>query len=117
MFVRKNDTVVIRCGEDSTRGKTTVHRVLRVIPDTNQVVVEGVNQVVKHIKPNRRNPKGGRLTKEMPFDASRVMLYCPACQKGVRVGRRQTADGGKERYCKKCGNAMGALARPKKKAT
>ncbi len=116
MFVRKNDTVVILNGEDSTRRKTTVHRVLRVIPDKNQVVVEGVNQVVKHIKPSRRNPKGGRLTKEMPFDASRVMIYCPTCQKGVRTGRRQTADGGKERYCKKCNGALGALAKPRKKA-
>jgi large subunit ribosomal protein L24 len=115
MFVRKHDTVVIINGEDSTRHKNTVHRVLRVIPEKNQVVVEGVNQVVKHVKPSRRHRKGGRLVKEMPFDASRVMIYCPSCQKGVRLGRRQTPDGGKERYCKKCGNSLGALAKPKRK--
>lgn len=116
MFVRKNDTVVVLSGDDSTRGTAKVHRVLRVIPEKNQVVVEGVNQVVKHVRPSRRHPKGGRLTKEMPFDASRVMLYCPSCQRGVRVGRRFNADGSKERYCKKCGNGLGMLTKPKKKA-
>ena len=50
---------------------------LRVLPDENKVVVEGVNRVYKHLKPNRRNPQGGRLSKEMPIDVSNVLLYLP----------------------------------------
>ena len=61
---------------------------LRVLPDENKVVVEGINRVYKHLKPNRRNPQGGRLSKEMPIDVSNVLLYCPTCRRGVRVGRR-----------------------------
>ena len=62
---------------------------LRVLPDKNKVVVEGVNRVYKHMKPNRRNPQGGRLSKEMPIDASNVLLYCP--QLPARRPRRPCA--------------------------
>ncbi len=54
-------------------------------------------------------PQGGRLSKEMPVDVSNVLLICPACRRGVRVGRRYTAEGRKERYCKKCGGSLGVL--------
>ncbi len=114
MFIKKNDNVIVRGGDDNTKGTTKVHRVLRVMPKTGQALVEGVNTVVKHIKPNRRNPKGGKLSKEMPVPVSKLMLYCPSCVKGVRVGRRLLADGGKERYCKKCGNGLGSLRKAKK---
>ena len=73
------------------------------------------------MKPNRRNPQGGRLSKEMPIDASNALLYCPTCRRGVRIGRRYEDNGAKVRYCKKCGAGLGAIskARPKyaKKAT
>jgi large subunit ribosomal protein L24 len=49
----------------------------------------------------------------MPIDASNVLLYCPTCRRGVRLGRRYTADGAKERYCKKCGNGLGMLSKPR----
>jgi large subunit ribosomal protein L24 len=117
MFIRKDDNVVVISGEDKLLGPQGIRRVLRVLPDKGQVVVEGVNQVVKHIKPNRRNPKGGRLTKEMPLDVSNVMLFCTACRRGTRVGARATAEGGKERYCKKCNATMGVIRKPKKKKT
>ena len=67
---------------------------LRVLPDEDKVVVEGINRVYKHVKPNRRNPQGGRLSKEMPIDASNVLLFCPTCRRGVRVGRRYEDNGG-----------------------
>ena len=57
------------------------------------MVVEGVNRVYRHLKPSRRNPQGGRLSKEMPVDASNVMLIDPATNKPTRVGVRYTADG------------------------
>jgi large subunit ribosomal protein L24 len=112
MHVRKDDIVEVITGDDAGGAKArTTGRVLRVLPDENRVVVEGVNRVYKHLKPNRRNAQGGRLSKEMPVAVSNVLLYCPTCRRGVRIGRRYAADGRKERYCKKCGNGLGALSR------
>jgi large subunit ribosomal protein L24 len=113
MHVRKDDLVEVIAGDDAQKGRA--RRVLRVLPSEGKVVVEGVNRVYKHVRPNRRNPQGGRLSKEMAVDASNVLLYCPTCQRGRRVGRRYASDGHKERYCKKCGTGLGALskARPK----
>src|SRR5207253_1634509 len=80
--------------------KPRTGRVLRVQIDKGKVVVEGINRVYKHMKPSRRNPQGGRLSKEMPVDVSNVALYCPNCRRGVRVARRINDDGSKERACK-----------------
>jgi large subunit ribosomal protein L24 len=111
MHIKKDDLVVIISGDDAEPGRA--HRVLRVIPDEGKIVVEGVNRVYKHLKPNRRNQQGGRLSKEMPIDVSNVMIYCPTCKRGVRVGRRYGDDGHKERYCKKCGGSLGVLSKPR----
>jgi len=116
MNIRKGDQVVIRTGNDSTKGTAKVHRVLRVIPEVNKVVVEGVNTVIKHVKPNRRNRQGGRLSKDMPMSASNVMLYCATCRGGVRVGRVTKDDGSKVRVCKKCKTELGLLRKPAKAA-
>ncbi len=63
MHIRKDDIVEVIAGDDKgKRGK-----VLRVIPEKNQVVVEGINLVYRHVKPSRRNPQGGRISKEMPM--------------------------------------------------
>ena len=107
MHIRKDDIVEVVCGED--KGKRG--RVLSVDHDSNKVVVEGVNRVYKHMKPNRRNQQGGRLSKEMPISVSNVLLYCPNCQRGVRIGKRYSADGRKERFCKKCGTGLGFLSK------
>ena len=80
---------------------------LRVLPEKNKIVVEGVNRVYKHLKPSAKNQQGGRLSKEMPIDVSNVMLYCPSCNRGVRVGHRFTDEGRKQRYCKSCSTALG----------
>ncbi|HZY85494.1 MAG TPA: 50S ribosomal protein L24 [Gemmataceae bacterium] len=113
MHVRKDDMVQVMTGDDAEKGRA--RRVLRVLPDVNKVVVEGVNRVYKHVKPNRRNPQGGRLSKEMPVAAANVQLWCPACKRGVRVGKRYTDDGRKERFCKKCGTALGAISKARAK--
>jgi large subunit ribosomal protein L24 len=113
MHVRKDDMVQVMTGDDAEKGRA--RRVLRVLPDVNKVVVEGVNRVYKHVKPNRRNPQGGRLSKEMPIAAANVQLWCPACKRGVRVGRRYAADGRKERFCKKCSASLGALSKARAK--
>lgn len=104
MKIRKDDMVEVISGDDAGTAKArTVARVLRVMPEENKIVVEGINKVYKHLKPNRRNAQGGRLSKEMPIDASNVQLYCPSCRRGTRVGYRYTDAGVKERFCRKCG--------------
>jgi large subunit ribosomal protein L24 len=116
MHIRKDDIVEVITGDDSGTTKSpTTGRVLRVLPDEGKVVVEGINRVYKHLKPSRQNAQGGRLSKEMPVDVSNVLLYCATCRRGVRIGRRYAADGHKERFCKKCGNALGNLSKPRRR--
>src|ERR1700761_2660496 len=97
MHIRKEDQVGVTIGDD--KGPEP-RKVLRALPKAGKIVVEGVNRVYKHLKPSAKNQQGGRLSKEMPIDASNVLLYCPTCRRGVRVGHRFTAEGRKERYCK-----------------
>jgi large subunit ribosomal protein L24 len=107
MFIRKDDIVAVLAGDDKgKRGK-----VLRVIRTENKVVVEGINRVYKHLKPSRRNPQGGRLSKEMPVDASNVALIDPQTNVPTRVGTRYLADGTKELFAKKSGARIRVLAK------
>ncbi len=111
MMIRKDDVVEVIAGDDvGTPQARVTARVLRVIPEKNQIVVEGINRVYRHMKPSRRNQQGGRLSKEMPINVSNVMLYCTTCRRGVRLGKRYSADGRKERFCKKCGASQGFLS-------
>src|SRR6202453_3456310 len=112
MHVRKDDMVEVITGDDAEKGRA--RKVLRVLPDVNKVVVEGVNRVYKHVKPNRRNPQGGRLSKEMPVDVSNVMLIDPQTNKPTRVGIRYLDDGSKERFAKKSGATLGRVSKPRK---
>jgi large subunit ribosomal protein L24 len=110
MHFKKDDTVEVLTGED--KGKRG--RVLSVDVERNKVLVEGVNRVYKHLKPNRRNQQGGRLSKEMPLDASNVALICPQTGKPTRVGLRYLPNGSKERYSKRSGASMGRVSKPRK---
>jgi large subunit ribosomal protein L24 len=97
--IRKNDNVIVVTGRD--RGKRG--RVLRVVPAKNRVIVEGVNFIKRHTKPNpQRNVKGGIVEREAGLDASNVQLLCPECGKQTRVGRRRQDDGKSVRICVKC---------------
>ena len=87
MHVRKDDMVEVIAGDDAEKGRP--HKVLRVLADKSQVVVEGINRVYKHVRPNRRNPQGGRLSREMPIDASNVLLYCSNCRRGATHGAQR----------------------------
>lgn len=110
MHIRKDDQVEVIAGDDKgSAGDRRISKVLRVLPDKNKIVVEGVNRVYKHLKPSARNQQGGRLSKEMPIDVSNVMLFCPQCDRGVRIGRRIRESGQKERYCKVCSASLGTL--------
>jgi large subunit ribosomal protein L24 len=111
MYIRKEDTVEVIAGDDKgTRGK-----VLRVLRSKNQLVIEGVNRVYRHLKPSKRNPQGGRLSKEMPVDASNVMLVDPATNKPTRVGVRYLPDGSKELFSKKSKSRIRLLSKPNPK--
>ena len=108
MIIRKDDQVEVITGDDrGTPANRRIAKVLRVIPERDKIVVEGVNRVYKHVKPSAKNQQGGRLSKEMPIDASNVMLYCPSCKRGVRVGHRFTESGQKQRHCKSCSASLG----------
>ena len=97
--LRKNDNVLIITGKD--RGKKG--RVLKVLPAKNRVVVEGVNLIKRHTKPNPgRQIKGGVVEREAPLHASNVQVVCPECGKATRIGRKILGDGRKVRICRKC---------------
>ena len=82
--IRKNDNVVVVAGKD--RGKRG--RVLQVVPDKNRVVVEGVNFIKKHTRPNpQANIKGGIVEREAALHASNVQIVCPECGAPTRIGR------------------------------
>lgn len=111
MHLRKDDVVEVIAGDDKgTRGK-----VLRVLREQNKIVVEGINKVYRHLKPSRRNPQGGRLSKEMPIDASNVMMIDPVKNAPTRVGIRYAPDGSKELYAKKSGTRLRVLSKPNAK--
>ncbi len=79
--IRKDDQVIVIAGDQKgARGK-----VLRVIPDKQRVVVEGVNMVYRHVRKSRQNPQGGRIQKEAPIHLSNVMPLDPKADRGVRV--------------------------------
>jgi len=107
MHIRKDDTVEVLAGDDKgTRG-----RVLRVLRDEGKVVVEGVNRVYRHLKPNKRNPQGGRLSKEMPVQASNVALIDPQTNRPTRVGVKYLDDGTKVLVAKRSGAPLRTLAK------
>lgn len=101
--VRKNDQVYVLTGRD--KGK--FGRVLEVYPDKQKVLVENINVVKRHTRPNpRKAVKGGIMTKEVPVHVSNVMLICPQCQKPTRVGHTTLQDGRKVRVCKRSGDVL-----------
>lgn len=97
-----------------TRG--SVGRVLKIIPEKEQAIVEGVHLVYKHMRRSQNNPQGGRVAKEAPVPLSNLMLYCQKCDGPSRVGRQVTynedAEGKRHRQvvrvCKRCGESVGA---------
>lgn len=97
--IRKNDNVLVITGKD--RGKRG--RVLKVLPEKNRLVVEGVNIIKRHTKPNpQRQIKGGLVEREAALHASNVQIVCPDCGKPTRLGKKILGDGRKVRVCRKC---------------
>ena len=99
---KKNDNVKVISGKD--KGK--VATILKVMPKENKVLVEGVGIVKKHTKPNKLNPEGGIIEKEMPIDMSNIMHVDPKTSAATRIGFKLTDDGKKVRYSKKSGELI-----------
>jgi large subunit ribosomal protein L24 len=100
MSIRKNDQVMVRAGKD--RGKKG--RVLSVVPGKNRVVVEGVNLIKRHTRPNpQKNIKGGIVEREASIHASNVMLLDPDTNQPTRVGKKVLSDGSRVRIGRKSG--------------
>lgn len=88
MHIKKNDNVMVIAG--NARGKTG--KVLKVYPDRDRVIVEGVNIIKRHTRPNQKNPQGGIIQKEAPIHVSNVMLIDPKSNQVTRVGMKVTQD-------------------------
>ena len=102
--IRKGDEVVLNTGNDKGKRGT----VLRVL-ESGQVLVEGVNMVKKHAKPNpMKGITGGIIDKEMPIDISNIALFNAGTQKGERVGFKTLEDGRKVRVFKSSGEVVDA---------
>jgi len=101
MKLRKGDTVMVISGKDKGRQA----RVASVHPKDGKIIVEGVATAKRHAKPRGRTMQGGIVDKDMPIDASNVMIVCPSCG-ATRISARFDADGHKRRVCAKCGGDL-----------
>ena len=100
--IHKNDKVMVVAGKD--KGK--IGKVLRIVTKTDRVLVEKVNMVKRHTKPQEMNQQGQIVEKEAPIHVSNLLLICPECTKTGRIGKKILDDGTKVRYCKSCGESI-----------
>jgi large subunit ribosomal protein L24 len=104
--IKSGDVVMVIAGAD--KGKTG--RVLRILGDRGRVVVEGINRVWKHVRPNQRNPQGGRIQKDAPIHLSNVMPVDPQSGKPTRV--KFSVNGNKKaRVAVRSGADLGAIGK------
>ena len=101
VHIKVDDTVIVLSGED----KGAKGKVIAVSPEEGKAIVEGVNKQKKHVKPRKQGEAGGILDVEGALYASKLALYCPNCDKAVRVGYKTEGDK-KVRVCKKCGKEI-----------
>lgn len=106
MKIHKGDMVKIMSGSFDYRNKTG--KVLKVFPDKDRIIVEGINIIKRHMRPSQKSPKGGILEKEAPIHVSKVMIICGKCNRTTRVGYKFLDDGSKVRICKHqdCGEIL-----------
>lgn len=102
LHVKKDDNVIVITGKD--KGKKG--RIIAAYPRENRVLVEGVNMIKKHQKPNQQNPQGGIIEKEAPIHVSNVMHVDPKSGKPTRIGHKVLDNGKKVRIAKRSGEAI-----------
>ena len=116
MKLLRNDTVLVRSGKDvGKKGK-----ILQVFPHERLVVVEGVNKIVRHLRPQKRGESGQKLEVDGPIPMANVALICPSCGKPTRVGfgfQGTGKDKKKVRICHKCSKTVVPKPLEKKKET
>jgi large subunit ribosomal protein L24 len=101
--IRKGDNVVVIAGDDKDR--TAPRKVLAVYPQKSRVLIEGVNMVTKHLKPNAQNPQGGIVKEEASIHISNVMLWDAKQKAGARI-KRERSEGNFVRVSKKSGEEV-----------
>lgn len=106
MNIKKDDKVKIIAGKD--KGKTG--KVLQVFPRDNRVSIEGLNLLIKHLRPSAKGEKGQRIEFPAPLNLSNVMFICPKCNKPAKVGHKivksEKGKNKKFRFCKKCSETI-----------
>ncbi len=102
LHIKKGDTVFVNSGV--SKGKRG--RVLEVLVEEKRAIVEGVNIVSKHTKPNAENPQGGIVKKEAPIHISKLNVVDPKSNEPTRIGRKLNSDGKLVRYAKKSGEEI-----------
>ncbi|MGB3225888.1 MAG: 50S ribosomal protein L24 [Desulforhopalus sp.] len=101
-YLKKNDQVEVIAGKDKGR----VGKVLRVLREKDRAVVERINLIKRHTKPQEMNQQGQIVEKEASIHVSNLQLICPECTKTGRIGKKILDDGTKVRYCKNCGESI-----------
>lgn len=102
LHIKKGDTVYVNAGDD--RGKTG--KVLEVLTDKDRAIVEGINMVSKHTKPNAKSPQGGIIKQEAGVHVSNLQVVDPSKGGPARIGRRMNDKGKLVRYSKKSGEEI-----------
>jgi large subunit ribosomal protein L24 len=102
LHIKKGDTVFVNAGDD--RGKSG--KVLEVLTEKNRAIVEGINMVSKHTKPNAKSPQGGIIKQEAGVHVSNLQVVDPAKGGPTRIGRRMNDKGKLVRYSKKSGEEI-----------
>ena len=100
--IKKGDLVQVNAGED--KGKQG--KVLEVFPEKERAIVEGINMVSKHTKPNDKHPQGGIIKQEAPIHISNLNVVDPSTGKATRIGRKADENGKLVRYAKKSGEIL-----------
>jgi len=101
MHIKRNDNVIVLAGKD--KGKTG--KVLQIFNDSNRASVEGINLLIKHMRPRNKSEKGQRIEFPAPINVSNLALICPKCGKATRINHKRIEGEGKGmkvRICKKC---------------
>jgi large subunit ribosomal protein L24 len=101
MKLKKGDTVMVTTGKDI--GKES--KIAKVFPSRNRIIVEGVATAKRSQRPTGQTMQGGIIDKDMPIDASNVMIVCPDCGP-TRIGAKFDDEGRKYRVCRKCGGEL-----------
>ena len=100
--IKKGDLVYVNAGVD--KGKQG--KVLEMFPEQERAIVEGINMISKHTKPNAKNPQGGIIKKEAPIHISNLNVVDPSTNKPTRIGRKLNDKGKLVRYAKKSGEIL-----------